>query len=293
VRNPQFSKEIGMVGLDYYYQAVSLLRERHSDVTLYVFSDDIDAVEREFKPAGPHVFVRATQPWHAYDKIRLMSLCQHAIIANSTFSWWGAWLNPSPDKMVIAPDPWFAGGQQDGRDLVPAGWRPVLHVEKAPRRDPRLVVVQNSCSGARYSATTKEWPQSSWRELVRRLAGRSWIVQIGSPSDPPLDAAEDLRGRTTLREAATLLSGAASFVGLESGLQHVAAAMHTPSVIIYGGRSRPCETGYPFNHNITRSPACAGCGLNTGCPHGMLCMEIPVEEVAAAVNGVIVPNAPV
>ena len=176
---------------------------------------------------------------------------------------------------------------------LPAGWRPVLHVEKAPRRDPRLVVVQNSCSGARYSATTKEWPQSSWRELVRRLAGRSWIVQIGSPSDPPLDAAEDLRGRTTLREAATLLSGAASFVGLESGLQHVAAAMHTPSVIIYGGRSRPCETGYPFNHNITRSPACAGCGLNTGCPHGMLCMEIPVEEVAAAVNGVIVPNAPV
>lgn len=127
VRNAAFGKDIGVVGLDYYHRAVRRLRAQHPDVTLYIFSDDIEAVAQEFHPEGSHVFVRGIRPWHAYDKIRLMSLCQHAIIANSTFSWWGAWLNPHPGKLVIAPDPWFSGDKHDGSDLVPVGW------EKLPR----------------------------------------------------------------------------------------------------------------------------------------------------------------
>jgi len=122
VRNPSFSKDIGVLGMGYYQRAVRRLRERHPDVTLYIFSDDIDAIEREFKPDGPHIFVRATEPWHSYDKIRLMSQCQHAIIANSTFSWWAAWLISSPQKHVIAPDPWFAGERYNGEDIIPDEW---------------------------------------------------------------------------------------------------------------------------------------------------------------------------
>ena len=122
VRNPSFNKDIGVLGLDYYHWAVARLRDLHPDVTLYIFSDDMDAVEREFHPDGPHVFVRATQPWHSYDKIRLMSQCQHAIISNSTFSWWAAWLNPRQDKLIIAPEPWFAGGPNDGADVIPDSW---------------------------------------------------------------------------------------------------------------------------------------------------------------------------
>jgi hypothetical protein len=168
--------------------------------------------------------------------------------------------------------------------ILPEGWRPVLTFDRAATRDPRLIVVQNSCSGARYAATTKEWPQSQWQELSRRLARDFRLVQIGTQSDPRLEFAEDLRGRTSLPAAAALLSGAALFLGLESGLQHIAAAASTPAVIIYGGRSRPQETGYAFNQNITRSPPCAGCGLNTGCPHAMICMDIPVDEVEASVR---------
>jgi hypothetical protein len=51
-----------------------------------------------------------------------MSACDHAILSNSTFAWWAAWLNPNPQKMVIAPDPWFADRAHDDRDLVPPPW---------------------------------------------------------------------------------------------------------------------------------------------------------------------------
>jgi hypothetical protein len=121
-RNPAFASEMGVIGPDYYRCAVDRIRAEHPDVTLYVFSDDIDAVEREFAPGGRVVFVRATGHTNAYDKIRLMALCDHGIIANSTFSWWAAWLNPSPNKIVIAPDPWFDRSSLDAGDLVPSGW---------------------------------------------------------------------------------------------------------------------------------------------------------------------------
>src|SRR5208283_3804939 len=93
VRNPDFAREIGVLDLDYYQRAVRLLRQRSPQATLFVFSDDIEAVAREFKPPGPHVFVRCVDHWHPWDKIRLMALCEHIAIANSTFSWWAAWLN--------------------------------------------------------------------------------------------------------------------------------------------------------------------------------------------------------
>jgi hypothetical protein len=176
--------------------------------------------------------------------------------------------------------------------VLPRGWRPILPVTPAASRRPRLVVVQNSCRGARYAATTKEWPQERWRELALRLSRDCELVQIGSPQDPRLEAARDLRGQTTLLGAASLLAEAALFIGLESGLQHVAAAMETKSVIIYGGRSRPSETGYPFNHNLTRSPSCVGCGLNNDCPYGVMCMDIPVEDVEAAARAALAGASP-
>jgi hypothetical protein len=122
VRNAAFHQTNGVVGFDYYLAAMERLRAQHPQLSFYIFSDDIDAIERDFRPPVPCVFVRATQPWHSYDKIRLMSACDHAIISNSTFAWWAAWLNPHPQKTVIAPAAWFASGEHDDRDVVPPSW---------------------------------------------------------------------------------------------------------------------------------------------------------------------------
>ncbi len=121
-RNATFSREIGVLDLAYYHRAAGLLRERSPEAKLYIFSDDIEAVAREFTPPGPHEFVRCIKPVHAYEKIRLMSLCDHLAIANSTFSWWAAWLNPSPTKLVLAPEPWLDQSPHDASDVVPANW---------------------------------------------------------------------------------------------------------------------------------------------------------------------------
>jgi hypothetical protein len=129
-RNPAFSREMGVLPIRYYHRAVAHIRERHRGVTLYIFSDDIEAAKREFAPDAPHVFVDVTESWNSHDKIRLMSRCDHAILSNSTFAWWSAWLNPSPSKVVVAPDPWFAQSPHNSDDVVPGSWVRLSRAER-------------------------------------------------------------------------------------------------------------------------------------------------------------------
>ena len=123
-RNPSFARDLGVLGADYYAAAVERIRAVAPRATLFVFSDDIDAVQREFQPDLPCHFYRSPSPQHAPEKIHLMSLCDHAVVSNSTFAWWGAWLHAgdSSDRCVVAPDPWFANPDLDGAAVVPARW---------------------------------------------------------------------------------------------------------------------------------------------------------------------------
>ncbi|MBO0950258.1 alpha-1,2-fucosyltransferase [Fibrella forsythiae] len=122
VTHPEFSQSFGFLGLNYYQTAITYLTSRLPNATLFFFSDDPDWVRANLNTAHPNVLVANTGPDADVDDLQLMSLCHHHIIANSSFSWWGAWLDPRPDKIVIAPQRWFANKPWDTKDLVPASW---------------------------------------------------------------------------------------------------------------------------------------------------------------------------
>lgn len=112
----------GTCSPEYYHAAIEALLQRCPGARLFAFSDDPQWVSQVLQPRYPDlVLVDHNKGLDSYNDMRLMSMCQHHIIANSSFSWWGAWLNPSPDKMVIAPARWFANGLNT-EDLVPEGW---------------------------------------------------------------------------------------------------------------------------------------------------------------------------
>lgn len=110
----------GLLPVDYYNEAVSRLGQLVSQPHLFLFSDEIEWCKRRFRYDLPITFVDSNSPTSGVDDMHLMSACKHFVIANSSFSWWAAWLSPSPEKCIYAPRRWFA--RIDAQDLVPKSW---------------------------------------------------------------------------------------------------------------------------------------------------------------------------
>lgn len=117
----------GILGETFYRQAFDRLEGMIGrDAEIFIFSDDPAAAEQVlgFIPGSRLNHVRG-DPERPWEDMALMARCRHHVIANSSFSWWGAWLDPSPDKIVVAPRAWFAATELNKRntgDLYPAGW---------------------------------------------------------------------------------------------------------------------------------------------------------------------------
>jgi hypothetical protein len=122
VSDPEIQRVHGTCGLDYYQRAVEEIARAESEPQFFVFSDDPAWVKDNLRLRFPTVVVEHMGARSPYEELRLMSLCRHSIIANSSFSWWGGWLNPNCGKKVIAPEQWFKSGSHDTRDLIPAAW---------------------------------------------------------------------------------------------------------------------------------------------------------------------------
>jgi hypothetical protein len=120
--NAQVQAVHGLSSMEYYKMALDYILSRIEGVTLFVFSDDMEWTRANFISKAPIHFVDHNSAEKDFEDLRLMSTCQHHIIANSTFSWWGAWLNPTKDKIVVAPRQWFATSSLDDRDIVPEEW---------------------------------------------------------------------------------------------------------------------------------------------------------------------------
>jgi hypothetical protein len=108
---------------DYYNRALDHIRkQRGKDLKIFVFSDSPEKAATVFKPDCEVVFVN-NPTRRDYEDVYLMNQCRHHIIANSTFSWWGAWLGKADDQIVCAPD-YFANTDNFGvtKDVYPPSW---------------------------------------------------------------------------------------------------------------------------------------------------------------------------
>jgi hypothetical protein len=117
---PSASLYHGLCPLQYYERGVEYIQQHVNNPVFFVFSDDIVWVRDNLNVDAPIRYIDH-KGQTAHGDMLLMSLCRHHIIANSSFSWWGAWLADNPEKTVIAPNNWFANGTSV-LDLFPAGW---------------------------------------------------------------------------------------------------------------------------------------------------------------------------
>jgi hypothetical protein len=109
--------------IEYYQKAIDKIQESICNPTFYIFSDDPVYVFQKIKFDSKSIYIEQGKDTHsAVEDLRLMSFCSNQIIANSSFSWWGAWLNTNPTKIVIAPSIWFSDKNINTQSLCPPNW---------------------------------------------------------------------------------------------------------------------------------------------------------------------------
>jgi len=120
VTNPRAANFHGLCSAEYYEMAMSCIENVISSPHYFVFSDDIEWAKENIRFKSKVTFVESEEARNSVEDLKLMSMCKHNIIANSSFSWWGACLNRNPGKLVIAPKKWFVNQPADS--LIPSSW---------------------------------------------------------------------------------------------------------------------------------------------------------------------------
>lgn len=122
VTNPKVSKFMDVCGIDYYHFCIHQITRNLNKPNFFVFSDDPEWVKGKLKTKSPMVIIDCNGTENVFEDLRLISQCKHNIIANSSFSWWGAWINKNPNKIVIAPKIWSKNLKMNCKDVVPKDW---------------------------------------------------------------------------------------------------------------------------------------------------------------------------
>lgn len=122
VTNPKTNTLYGTCPPEYYEKSIQQIKEKVKRPIYFVFSDDPEWIRSNMITGYPQHIVDINGPNDAHEDLRLMSCCKHHIIANSSFSWWGAWLSNNLKKIVIAPEKWFNNYHKDEQDIIPEQW---------------------------------------------------------------------------------------------------------------------------------------------------------------------------
>jgi len=115
------NERYGICSIEYYQAAINNISEQINSPNYYIFSDDVAWVKENLKLKGPMTVV-SEDGFNDYEEIIIMSKCKYNIIANSSFSWWGAWLNENSNKIVIAPKKWLSTDEFDVSYMLPNNW---------------------------------------------------------------------------------------------------------------------------------------------------------------------------
>ena len=231
--------------------------------------------------------VRATMPV----EIRLPELMKR--LGRPVFHpYYGLDYDPVLDKHPAPPYPIIARMCEVCGITGDIAVRPYLTLNEDERAGgqiaPRQVAIMSSGLSAKPPFLNKQWYPERFAQVVRACRDQYNFVQLGDASDPLLDGALDLRGQTTLREAAAILSQSRAFVGQIGFLMHLARAVECPSVIVYGGREHPAQSGYPCNENLYSPVPCAPCWQQNRCDFGRKCLsQIHADHVVAALHRLI------
>lgn len=119
IRRGDYKKYHTILNREYYDKALELIDQEVENAFYLVFSDDLDWVQKHMNFSRSVYFVNSDKKLEDYEELIIMSKCKNNIIANSTFSWWGAWLNDNKQKIVIGPRQW---AQQNNVNIMPDTW---------------------------------------------------------------------------------------------------------------------------------------------------------------------------
>lgn len=170
--------------------------------------------------------------------------------------------------------------------------RPYLNLTEAEMTSGKwaqgMITIQSSGLAGIMPMRNKQWFPERFQRVIDCLKNDFKFVQIGSSDDPPLVDVIDLRGKTRIRETAAVLANCRLYLGNIGFLMHLARAVECPSVIVYGGREAPGQSGYSCNRNLYSAVPCAPCGLLNKCDYDRICMKnIIADDVIDAVEQMI------
>jgi hypothetical protein len=206
----------------------------------------------------------------------------------STLLYYGKWIGDSdkidPPQKHILEEMFIKSGISGCVTLRPYWYAKTDGKELPIKLKEKYVCLQSTRSNSSTSMQNKFWMEDRMHTVAKNLSEKYEIVQLGTDKEPLFPNVIDGRG-LTIKESVNLLSHSTFFIGQVGFLMHLARAVDTRSVIIYGGREKAWQSGYPCNENIETNPACSPCWQNNQCDYDRTCLkEITVQDVMAAIT---------
>jgi len=136
------------------------------------------------------------------------------------------------------------------------------------------IIITTTTTAAFVPMSNKEWPVEKYQQVVNHFKHNYQFIQLGSLTDNPLSGVTDMRGKTDIRQTAAILSHALLLISHVGFIMHLARSVDCRTVIIYGGREKPDQSGYACFENIYSAIECSPCWLHNTCHYDKKCMQI-------------------